>query len=153
MDTEELEKLAKLKDKGIITEEQFNQKKQEILGINNNGSSKNIITNNKKDNSIQNSKIKFFVVSALSFLLIWCIIVLFYVMIYGEHTSFLDSLIMVSLPLMIFCLLIYLNRKTYKKIIEHNNCERFIKNVATYKIVMLAITFLLTVAMFFLVGA
>ena len=33
MDLQELEKLAKLKDKGIITEEQFNQKKQEILGV------------------------------------------------------------------------------------------------------------------------
>lgn len=32
MDTKELEKLARLKDKGIITEEEFNAKKDEFLG-------------------------------------------------------------------------------------------------------------------------
>lgn len=30
---EELEKLAELKSKGIITEEEFNKKKKQILGI------------------------------------------------------------------------------------------------------------------------
>ena len=32
-DAEQLEKLAELKEKGIITEEEFNQKKKQILGI------------------------------------------------------------------------------------------------------------------------
>jgi len=32
-DLDELEKLASLKDKGIITEEEFNTKKKQILGI------------------------------------------------------------------------------------------------------------------------
>ena len=32
-DAEQLEKLAELKDKGIITEEEFNQKKKQILGL------------------------------------------------------------------------------------------------------------------------
>lgn len=32
-DSEQLEKLAQLKDKGIITEEEFNKKKKLILGI------------------------------------------------------------------------------------------------------------------------
>ncbi len=32
-DAEQLEKLAELKDKGIITEEEFNMKKKQILGI------------------------------------------------------------------------------------------------------------------------
>lgn len=32
-DAEQLEKLADLKDKGIITEEEFNQKKKQILGL------------------------------------------------------------------------------------------------------------------------
>ena len=32
-DLDELEKLARLKEKGIITEEEFNQKKKQILGI------------------------------------------------------------------------------------------------------------------------
>lgn len=36
MDTQELEKLAQLKEKGIITEDEFNQKKQEILGVKSN---------------------------------------------------------------------------------------------------------------------
>jgi hypothetical protein len=31
--TEELEKLAKLKDKGVITEEEFNAKKKQLLGL------------------------------------------------------------------------------------------------------------------------
>ncbi len=33
MDTKELEKLFELKEKGIITEEQFNEKKKQILGF------------------------------------------------------------------------------------------------------------------------
>jgi hypothetical protein len=32
-EADELEKLAALKDKGILTEEEFNQKKKQILGI------------------------------------------------------------------------------------------------------------------------
>ena len=32
-DAEQLEKLAELKDKGIITEEEFNKKKKQILGL------------------------------------------------------------------------------------------------------------------------
>lgn len=31
MDTQELEKLFELKEKGIITEEQFNEKKKQLL--------------------------------------------------------------------------------------------------------------------------
>ena len=41
---EELEKLAELKDKGIITEEEFNAKREEFLGQSN-----NINSNKKKD--------------------------------------------------------------------------------------------------------
>lgn len=33
MDTQELEKLFELKEKGIITEEQFNEKKKQLLNI------------------------------------------------------------------------------------------------------------------------
>ncbi len=53
MTVEELEKLAQLKEKGIITEEEFNAKKDEFLGQSSNKNS----NKEKDDNEEENEKI------------------------------------------------------------------------------------------------
>lgn len=67
MNIEELEKLAGLKEKGIITEEQFNQKKKQIL--NNNQSDNNSDKKSTIDYKIDTNAIKSYSIMAIIMLL------------------------------------------------------------------------------------
>ena len=145
MDLQELEKLARLKDKGIITEEQFNQKKQEILDINNNHSREVGITKKyKRDNIKQSKKIIFYTTSILSFLSLW-IAMFCAIGVVIDSLDFVTSFIILATPISLFSLLMFISRRTYKKILDNGDCENFIRKISIYNIVMVIITIVIII--------
>lgn len=111
MTAEELEKLAKLKDKGVITEEDFNTKKDEFLRQSSNEISNKKKDDDKKDNEDTDDKEND-----------------------EENSSSLLGLIKLVLGLYIVCLMFDIHPIGWFQGIVHSNnpCMVQIKNSAPY---------------------
>lgn len=139
MDTQELEKLYSLKEKGIITEEQFNIKKQQILKSDKNEINSNIF------------KYVFCLLYVLSFLSIWIIIVIspfifnYALKINAFNTDWgIRGIVIISIPLFISCVVCgLLSKFIYNKISMKAENEKFVRKYKIFNKVMLIFTIII----------